>query len=47
MAYLAILTFTGAAALSIGAIAASVAPQWRRILRLVSGEIEALPQVVR
>lgn len=47
MAFLAILTFTGAAALSIGTIATSVAPQWRRILRLASDEIEAMPQVVR
>jgi uncharacterized membrane protein YcjF (UPF0283 family) len=47
MAFLAILTFAGAAALSIGAIATSVAPQWRRILRLASGEIEPMPRAVR
>lgn len=47
MAFLAIFTFTGAAALSIGAITASVAPQWRRILRLAAGEVESAPQGVR
>lgn len=46
MAFLAILTFTGAAALSVGIIAATVAPQWRRILRLASGEIEPMPRAV-
>ena len=47
MPFLAILTFTSAAALSIGAIAASVAPQWRRILRVASGEVGPAPQGVR
>ena len=35
-----ILIFSGALALSLGVIAASIAPQWRRIARLASGQPE-------
>lgn len=40
MAVIGTLVFTGALALSIGVIAMSVGPQWRRILRLASGQVE-------
>ena len=40
VAMLGILVFTGAIAVSAGVIYLSVAPQWRRIARLVSGQIE-------
>ena len=39
-AILGVLVFTGAFALSVGVIAASVAPQWRRIARLAAGHVE-------
>lgn len=39
----AIVVFAGAAALAIGIIAAAGGPQWRRIVRLASGQIEAVP----
>ena len=39
-AILAVLVFTGAFALSAGVIAMSVAPQWRRIARLIAGHVE-------
>lgn len=35
-----VIVFTGAFALSVGVIAASVAPQWRRIARLAAGNVE-------
>ena len=41
MGFAAILVFTGALALGIGIIAVTVAPQWRRIMRLASGNVEA------
>ena len=47
MNILAILTFTGAAALSIGTIAVTVAPQWHRILRLAAGQVEATAPAAR
>ncbi len=37
---LGFLVFTGAFALSVGVIAASILPQWQRIARLASGQIE-------
>lgn len=40
MSLLAILVFTGAAALATGTIVATVAPQWRRIARLAAGVVE-------
>ena len=39
---LAGLTFSGAAAVAGGTIYGSVAPQWRRILRLAGGQTEAV-----
>ena len=39
-AILGVIVFTGAFALSIGVIVAMIAPQWRRIARLASGQIE-------
>ena len=36
------LLFSGAMALSIGVIAASVMPQWRRIARLASGQVRGI-----
>jgi hypothetical protein len=41
MAVLGVLVFTGAFALSVGVIASMVLPQWRRIARLASGQLEA------
>lgn len=41
MPLVAILTFAGAAGLSVGTIVLMVAPQWRRIARLASGQVEA------
>ena len=40
VAVISILVFAGALALSVGVIAAMVAPQWRRIARLASGQVE-------
>jgi hypothetical protein len=40
MMVLGVLLFSGAFFLSVAVIAASVAPQWRRILRLASGQVE-------
>ncbi len=40
MAILGFVLFLGASALSFGVIYASVAPQWRRIARLMSGQVE-------
>ena len=40
MAVIGVLVFTGAFILSVAVIAMSVAPQWRRILRLASGHVE-------
>jgi len=34
------LVFVGAATASFGTLATTVAPQWRRILRLASGQVE-------
>lgn len=34
------LVFASALVLSVGVIAASIAPQWRRIVRLASGQVE-------
>jgi hypothetical protein len=39
-AILGVLVFTGAFGLSVGVIALSIAPQWRRIARLATGHIE-------
>ena len=41
MQVLASLAFSGAAAVAGGTIYSSVAPQWRRILRLASGKPDA------
>lgn len=41
MQVMAGLTFSGAAAFASGTIYTSVVPQWRRILRLASGQPEA------
>ncbi len=40
---IAIVVFAGAAALAIGVITVAVGPQWRRIARLASGQVEAPP----
>lgn len=40
MAVLSILVFAGAFALSVTLIATSVAPQWKRIVRLAMGHVE-------
>lgn len=40
VAVLAALIFSGAFILSVAVIAASIAPQWERILRLASGQTE-------
>lgn len=40
MAILGVVIFTGAFLLSVAVIAASVAPQWRRIARLAAGHVE-------
>lgn len=46
MALFIIVTFVSAFAIAIGTIAVAVVPQWRRIVRLASGQIEApAPQV--
>lgn len=37
---IAALVFAGAAAAAIGVIVGMIAPQWRRIARLASGQIE-------
>lgn len=37
-ALLGILVFSGAMALSVGVILASIVPQWRRIVSLASGQ---------
>jgi hypothetical protein len=40
VAMVSILIFAGALALSIGVIVATVAPQWRRIIRMMDGHVE-------
>ena len=40
MTVLSVLVFLGAFAVSVGVIAASVAPHWRRIARLAAGHVE-------
>ena len=40
MAVLSILVFAGAFILSVTLIATSVAPQWKRIVRLAMGHVE-------
>ena len=40
IAVVSILVFAGALALSIGVIAMAVGPQWRRIARLATGQVE-------
>ncbi len=37
---LGLLVFTGAFALSVTVIAASIGPQWHRIVRLATGHVE-------
>ena len=40
VAAFSVLVFVGAFLAAVGVIAATVAPQWRRIIRLASGHIE-------
>jgi len=40
VAVISVLVFVGAFMLAVGVIAVSVAPQWRRILSLASGNVE-------
>ena len=40
MVLVSMVIFTGAMAASIAVIASSVAPQWRRIVRLATGHVE-------
>ncbi len=40
MALVSILVFAGAFALSVGIIASAVGPQWRRIARLATGQVD-------
>ena len=40
MAMISILVFTGAMALACAVMWVTVAPQWRRIARLASGQVE-------
>lgn len=40
VALVSILIFTGAFAAAVGVIAITVAPQWRRIVRLMDGHVE-------
>jgi len=40
MALVSLLVFSGAMAASTAVIAVTVAPQWRRIVRLASGQVE-------
>lgn len=40
VAVMAFLVFSTAMAVAIGVIAAMVAPQWRRMLRLAAGHVE-------
>lgn len=40
VAVLGVLVFTGAFIFSVAVIAAMIVPQWKRIARLVSGQIE-------
>lgn len=40
VAMLSILIFAGAMAAAIGTIAMTIAPQWRRIVRLMDGQVE-------
>ena len=40
MALLGTLIFIGAMALALGAIWATIAPQWRRIISLATGHVE-------
>lgn len=40
VAVISVLVFVGAFMVGIGVIAATVAPQWRRILSLASGNVE-------
>ena len=41
IAVLGILVFSGAFIFSVAVIAMMVAPQWRRIVRLASGQVES------
>jgi len=41
MALMSVLIFAGAMALSVGMIVMTVRPQWQRIARLASGNVEA------
>lgn len=40
MAFAAMAVFTGAMAMALAAIWSTVAPQWRRIARLATGQVE-------
>lgn len=40
VAVIGVLVFMGSLALSVGVIAATIAPQWRRIARLAAGHVE-------
>ena len=40
VAFLSIVLFVGAFAVSVGVIALAVGPQWRRIVRLAMGNVE-------
>jgi hypothetical protein len=40
VAVLVVLVFSGAFLAAVGVIAATIAPQWRRILRLAAGHVE-------
>ncbi|NYD90258.1 hypothetical protein [Sphingomonas melonis] len=40
VAVVSVLVFAGAFAVAAGVIAATVAPQWQRIVRLASGHVE-------
>ncbi len=40
MAVIGMMIFTGAMAIAVAAIWVSVAPQWRRIVRIAGGDVE-------
>lgn len=40
MGLVAVVVFTGAMALAVAAIWLTIAPQWRRIVRLAAGQVE-------
>ena len=40
VAVVSVLVFSGAFLVSVGVIAATVAPQWQRIVRLAAGHVE-------